>query len=94
TIAPNLDNSAYRFRDWKGEEQITITPEMISQQTPLTKDIYLTVGYSTSTFSILTYFANSSDLTLQDGYSRVGELKLNEYISYKYLFHYNYFLIT
>ncbi len=73
----NLEDSAYKFYDWKGEELITITPEMVAEQNPTTKDLYITAGYSTSTFSILTYFANSSDLTLTDGYSRVGTLKLN-----------------
>ena len=46
--------------------------------------IYITIGYSTATFSLETYWANATDLMLSDGgHARVGQVDEGEKFSYK-----------
>ncbi len=58
---PNtLDNSTYKYPDWDGAEEISLTPEMWSNYTHAdnltSKDVYITIAESTTTFSLMTYF--------------------------------------
>ena len=58
-MAADITKSDFVFEDWEGEELITITPLEYASKNPITKDIYITIGEDSTTFSLQTYFTNT-----------------------------------
>ena len=57
------------------------------------KDVYITIGNWTSTFSLYTYFVDSSNINMYEGFPIIGEVEEGEIETYKLIFSFKYLIL-